>query len=113
MARMISSIWSGHRPVMKWDQEQSRSPREMTCSSLMKAFITFSIAATERAPHHLTRYAQELAATFHAFYRDCRVVSSDPADTALTKARLRLAKAAKLVLGRSLRLMGVSTPDRM
>lgn len=71
------------------------------------------LAAETLAPHHLAHYAQDLAAAFHAFYRDCRVVSSDPADAAVTKARLRLAQAAKLVLGRTLRLMGVSAPDRM
>ena len=65
------------------------------------------------APHHLTYYAQDLAATFHAFYRDCRVVSSDPADAELTKARLRLVKAAKLVLARTLTLMGVDAPEQM
>jgi arginyl-tRNA synthetase len=72
-----------------------------------------TLAAENLAPHHLPHYAQDLAATFHAFYRDCRVVSSNPADAALTQARLRLAKAAKLVLGRTLRLMLVSAPERM
>ena len=65
------------------------------------------------APHHLPHYAQELAATFHVFYRDCRVVSSEPGDGDITKARLRLAQAAKLVLGRTLALMGVSAPEKM
>ncbi len=72
-----------------------------------------ALAAENLAPHHLPHYAQDLAATFHAFYRDCRVVSSDPADAGLTKARLRLAAAAKLVLARTLALMGVSAPERM
>jgi arginyl-tRNA synthetase len=72
-----------------------------------------SLAAENLAPHHLSHYAQDLAATFHAFYRDCRVVSSDPADAGLTRARLRLAKATKLVLGRTLALMGVGAPDSM
>jgi arginyl-tRNA synthetase len=72
-----------------------------------------TLAAENLAPHHLPHYAQDLAATFHAFYRDCRVVSSDPADAELTKARLRLAKAAKLVLARTLKLMGVGAPERM
>jgi len=48
-------------------------------------------AALQLAPHHLTYYAQDLAAAFHIFYRDCRVVSSDPADAAITQARLKLA----------------------
>jgi arginyl-tRNA synthetase len=72
-----------------------------------------SMAAERLEPHHLPHYAQDLASTFHAFYRDCRVVSSDPADAELTRARLRLAAAAKLVLARTLRLMGVGAPDRM
>ena len=89
-------------------------PSEMALvRKLLELPEVVALAATERAPHHLPRYAQELAATFHAFYRDCRVVSSDPADAALTKARLRLAKAAKAVLGRTLELMGVSAPQRM
>jgi arginyl-tRNA synthetase len=71
------------------------------------------LAAENLAPHHLPYYSQDLAASFHAFYRDCRVVSSDPADTEITKARLRLAKAAKLVLARTLGLMGVGAPERM
>jgi arginyl-tRNA synthetase len=72
-----------------------------------------ALAAQNLAPHHLPHYAQSLASTFHAFYRDCRVVSSDPADADLTRARLRLAKAAKLVLARTLTLMGISAPERM
>ena len=72
-----------------------------------------ALAAENLAPHHLTYYAQDLAATFHAFYRDCRVVSSDPADADLTKARLRLVQAAKLALARTLAVIGVDAPDRM
>jgi len=61
-------------------------------------------------PHHLTYYAQDLATVFHSFYKQCRVVSDDEA---LTKARLKLVKAAKIVLGKTLHLMGMTAPDRM
>lgn len=61
-------------------------------------------------PHHLTRYAQELAAAFHWFYKQCRVVTDDQA---LTAARLRLVAAAQLTLARSLHLMGMSAPEQM
>ena len=64
-------------------------------------------------PHHLPPYAMELAAVFNAFYRDCRVVSSDPADEAISRARLKLAAAAKQVLSHALDLMGVSAPESM
>ena len=67
-------------------------------------------ATLNLAPHHLPFFAQELASVFHAFYRDCRVVSDDPG---LTRARLKLVSACRIVLANCLRLMGVSAPDRM
>ncbi len=67
-------------------------------------------AAEQLAPHPLTYYAQELATAFHAFYRDCRVVSED---TALTAARLKLVKAAQITLANTLHLMGMTAPEQM
>jgi len=61
-------------------------------------------------PHHLPYYAQGLATSFHAFYKQCRVLTDD-AD--LTAARLALCHAAKCVLNRTLTLMGVSSPEQM
>jgi arginyl-tRNA synthetase len=61
-------------------------------------------------PHHLPYYAQDLAAVFHSFYKQCRVVSEDGA---LTKARLKLVKASQIVLVKVLDLMGMSTPEKM
>ncbi len=71
------------------------------------------LVATTLSPHHLTHYAQDLASQFHVFYRDCRVVSSDPADRELTLARLKLVHAARIVLARTLHLMGMTAPERM
>jgi len=70
-----------------------------------------SLAASQLAPHHLTFYARDLAAVFHAFYRDCRVIA--PEERERTQARLMLVRAARNVLARALRLMGMSTPERM
>jgi arginyl-tRNA synthetase len=61
-------------------------------------------------PHHLTYYAQDLATVFHSFYKQCRVISRNEA---LTKARLKLVATAKIVLARTLHLMGMTAPDRM
>jgi arginyl-tRNA synthetase len=71
------------------------------------------LAARTLATHHLTTYATELASFFHAFYRDCRIVSTNPDDAEMTQARLLLAKASKLVLARVLHLMGMQAPERM
>jgi arginyl-tRNA synthetase len=69
------------------------------------------IVARTLEPHHLTYFAQDLATVFHSFYKQCRVVSQD--DEVLTKARLRLVEAAKLVLAKTLHLMGMTAPERM
>jgi len=67
-------------------------------------------AAAQRAPHRLTHAAQDLAASFHRFYTECRVVSED---AALTQARLWLSSATKQVLANLLGLVGVSAPESM
>lgn len=69
------------------------------------------LAVEKLSPHNLTHYALELARTFNAFYRDCRVV--DPAEPDLSQARLGLAQAARIALAKTLRLMGVSAPESM
>jgi arginyl-tRNA synthetase len=68
------------------------------------------MATLASEPHHLAYYAQELANTFHAFYKDCRVVTDDEA---LTKARLKLVLASKIVLAKTLHLMGMTAPEKM
>jgi arginyl-tRNA synthetase len=70
-------------------------------------------AAITLSPHHLAPYAQDLAAQFHLFYRDCRVVSTEPEERELTLARLKLVRAAKTVLARTLHLMGMTAPEHM
>lgn len=70
-------------------------------------------AAAGLAPHRLAYYAYDLARAFHAFYRDCRIVSSLAGDADITKARLKLCQAAKLALARSLQMMGMTAPERM
>ena len=68
------------------------------------------LAAQTPAPHRLTRYAEEVAAAFHHFYAECRVISEDEART---QSRLWLSVAAKQVIGTVLGLIGVSAPESM
>ncbi|MFA5317344.1 MAG: arginine--tRNA ligase [Dehalococcoidales bacterium] len=71
---------------------------------------TVEMAARSFEPHHLAYYALDLATVFHSFYDTCRVVSDD---AALTKARLKLVAAARVVLSRTLNLMGMNAPENM
>jgi arginyl-tRNA synthetase len=68
------------------------------------------VAAALRAPYRLTRYVEELAADFHRFYTECRVVTED---ASLTQARLHLAAATQQGIGNVLVLLGVSAPESM
>lgn len=67
-------------------------------------------AAELRAPHRLTHYAQALAAAFHRFYTECRVVTDEDA---LTQSRLWLCTATKQAIANVLGLLGVSAPEAM
>jgi arginyl-tRNA synthetase len=82
--------------------------------TLIRKLLNFpeliEMATITSEPHHLAYYAQELANTFHAFYKDCRVVTDDEA---LTKARIKLVMASKIILAKTLHLMGMTAPERM
>ena len=91
-----------------------RQPAELTLLRKMAELPEIiEKAALQLAPHTLVFYAMDLAGTFHAFDRDCRVVSSDPAEAALSCARLRLVAATKAVFAHVLGLTGVAAPESM
>jgi arginyl-tRNA synthetase len=68
------------------------------------------LVAQKQEPHHLPYFAQDLATSFHAFYKQCRVVSENKE---LTCARLKLVKATQIILAKTLSLMGMKAPERM
>jgi arginyl-tRNA synthetase len=67
-------------------------------------------AAKHREPHRIPMYLKELAAKFHSFYHQHRVVGPD---AAVTSARLLLTRATGVVFHRGLDLLGVSAPESM
>ncbi|PID02380.1 MULTISPECIES: arginine--tRNA ligase [unclassified Sporosarcina] len=70
-----------------------------------------SDSARMRAPHRVTTYIQELAATFHSFYNANKVL--DPENKDLSEARLALITATKTTIANALKLVGVEAPERM
>jgi arginyl-tRNA synthetase len=82
---------------------------------LIKALVAFpeeiAEAAERRAPHRIAAYALELAQSFTAFYRDCKVVGVEP--ETVESFRVALSQSARQVIALSLWLLGVSTPDSM
>lgn len=69
-----------------------------------------TISARMAEPHRLARYVLDLAALFHTFYNNQRVLIED---TDLRVARLGLIKSTKQVLANILGVLGVSAPERM
>jgi arginyl-tRNA synthetase len=67
-------------------------------------------AAEEREPHRVTVYLQELAGVIHGWYHRTRTVGEAPP---IERARLLLARAARIVVANGLTLLGLSAPDRM
>ncbi|MCH1626190.1 arginine--tRNA ligase [Fredinandcohnia quinoae] len=70
-----------------------------------------SEAAEKRIPHRITNYINELAAALHSFYNAEKVLDQDNLEK--TKARLALMKAVQITLQNSLKLIGVSAPEKM
>lgn len=61
-------------------------------------------------PQTIANYLQDLAASFHKFYTQCKVITDD---TSLTQSRLALISAARIVLANGLRILGITAPKRM
>lgn len=81
---------------------------------IIKALIRYPevifAAARSLEPHRVTFYLNELAGMFHSYYNKYKVISDDEN---LTKARLFLMKAVKIVLQNALKILGVSAPEKM
>ncbi len=70
-------------------------------------------AAARRETQDVPRFCYETASLFSQFYRDCRVLSDDPADATISAARLALVDATRQVLHNGLALLGISAPASM
>ena len=97
-------------PEVRGDLSLHPSERE-----LVKKLLAFPAEAAEaaerRAPHRIAVYALELAQTFTAFYRDCKVVGAEP--QAVESFRLALSVATQAHAGPArFGLLGVSAPSR-
>jgi arginyl-tRNA synthetase len=90
-------------------------PREGDLLAALGEFPRIVASAAElREPHRVARYLEELAGTYHRFYDVCRVLPmGDAPPTDLTRARLWLVEATRIVLASGLGLLGVTAPDRM
>jgi len=104
--------------MKKIPSSKNQAPKTLEFSNpaeleLIKELIKFpdlieEIAQTY-ATHKLPQYVLTVARKFHKFYQDCRVVNEDQVNV----SRVYLVKACKIVIANSLKLMGISTPEKM
>jgi arginyl-tRNA synthetase len=67
-------------------------------------------AAMSKEPHRLINYLNEVAADFHKFYHDCRIMGEDES---LAQARVTLLVAVATVMSNGLTILGIEAPERM
>ena len=61
-------------------------------------------------PHKIANYLEELAALFHRFYTECRIIGS-PKE--LGQARISLSIAFRIVIKNGLTILGLNAPEKM
>lgn len=67
-------------------------------------------SAEELAPHRMGYYATELAEAFHSFYNSQRILG---VEEPVMKSRILLMESAKITLKNVLKLLGISSPEKM
>jgi arginyl-tRNA synthetase len=112
-ARICSIMRNAHftRKIANVDFNLLKEPEEL---NLMKKLWQFprilEICYRNLDPYFITIYLQEIAEDLHRFYERHRVLGDDKE---LTQARLALIESARIVLGKGLELLGISSPQSM
>lgn len=82
--------------------------------ALMKLLLLFPEVTNQvyqtLEPQKITVYLRDVATVFHQFYQHHRIIGDSHE---LSRARIALVLASKIVLARGLNLLGVSAPERM
>ena len=113
-ARICSVLasWGGDVATLKSaDLSLLASPQALALMlQLAKYPEMLRAAALDFAPHDVTFYLRELAATYHSYYDAERILVDDEK---LRNARLALVAATAQVLHNGLAVLGVSAPQKM
>jgi arginyl-tRNA synthetase len=72
--------------------------------------VVFEGAVLSHEPHRITFYLQELAGLFHPYYNKYRVITDE---AELSRARLALCEAVRIVLRDGLEILGLTAPEKM
>ena len=108
----VLAAWGGDVATLKdVDLAPLDSPAAQALMLLLAKYpAMLSDAARDFAPHDVTFYLRELAASYHSYYDAERILVDDEA---VKKARLALVAATAQVLHNGLAVLGVSAPQKM
>ncbi|WP_290776626.1 arginine--tRNA ligase [Anaerofustis sp.] len=110
-ARICSIIRNINKDVKQENFDLLNKKEEI---NLLKTIANFSDeikkASIDLDPSKITKYAMDLASSFHSFYNAHRVIVDDEK---LLNARLALVMATREVLHNTLTILGVSAPEQM
>ena len=113
-ARICSVLqtWGGSlAQLAQADLAALQSPEALALMLKLAEYPTMlTAAAQDFAPHDVTFYLRDLAASYHSYYDAERILVEDES---LKLARLALVAATAQVLRNGLRVLGVSAPERM
>ena len=113
-ARICSVLasWGGDVASLKAvDLAALDSPQAQALMLLLAKYPEMlTAAADDEAPHDVTFYLRELAASYHSYYDAERILVDDEA---VKLARLALVAATAQVLHNGLAVLGVSAPQKM
>jgi arginyl-tRNA synthetase len=85
--------------------------REIQLIDLLSRMLhTVERACQALEPHLVAEYLRDVAAAYHVFYHDCRIIGSG---VELEKARLLLADVTRRALKSGLEMLGVNAPQKM
>jgi arginyl-tRNA synthetase len=111
IARRAAEAGIVRAPLAEVDLSVVTHERELDLLRALAEYPDVLVSAAElRAPHRVTTWVRDFASRLHGFYRDCRVITDDPA---LTQARLWLAEAVRVGLVNALGILGVGAPEVM
>lgn len=111
-ARIASLLkFSGKKINLSADTALLASDEEKDLIKRISEYPKVLIKASESLePYRLADYLRDLAASFHKFYSQHRIVTENDA---LTDARLLLADSTRITLRNGLSVLGISQPESM
>ena len=96
----------------KIDYSLLKEKDEIALVKLLSEFpIKMEDVSHSLEPRKIATYLEEVAAAYHKFYGNHKVIN--PQNTNLSSARKKLCEATKIILTNGLSILGISAPERM